>query len=1145
MKISHAWVGTIIWLAWVWTAQAAVFFVDVNNPNPALPYATWDTAATDIQSAIDTASDGDMIWVNDGVYQTGGRVVYGSLTNRVAINKAVTVQSVNGPAVTMILGANPNGDSAVRCVYMTNNSALAGFTLTGGATRTNGLQLQERCGGGVWCENNAGIVISNCVISGNMAESYGGGAYNGILADSLILSNTLVGKLWEYCYGGGAYQSGLINCTIRGNSIPFQSGIGYGGGLANATATNCIIIFNSCEVFSASGGGSYGGTLSGCAVIGNSCNRLNRYEGYGGGVYKGTLTKCTIAGNYAFLGGGTYLGSESNCINYFNQSPNGYQENYATNAYNGSSSYCCVWPLTGSHGISTNPLLADVFHLCTNSPCLAAGSVVWTTNSTDIDGDAWAKPPSIGCDEPNLTNLIGEINPLIQSSDTAHPSGYPVDFFALTTGKLYGSKWDFGDGTSATNMGIISHAWSAPGDYVVTLTAYNNTYPAGQTATTPIHIYIPTFQYVTLSNIQAVAPYVTWQTAAPTIESALSVAYSNSIITVSNGIYIPVSQNAPDWVATGLVISNNVTLQSLNGPSVTKISANNNYRDVYLGGRSTLTGFLVTKGSGTCGGVYCASTNALIMNCEIGTNTGYGVYSGTLSNCFVARNTSGGTYMSVLNSCVLSNNTGGAIGGWLTNCLIVANSNKFGGGIYGSATTPVIANNCIISSNRANSSGGGAYAETSDNTNFCILNNCLLSSNSAGAGGGAYFAILNNCTVISNTAASFGGGANGGILTNCILIGNQAAQGGAVGSPNYYSSQKGVLFNCTLIGNTASFNSGGAYYASLNNCRIIGNVSSTAGGANNCNLTNCLITANVSHNSGGGASYCQLVNCIISSNLATQTSATVGGGTWNCPDVINCLLVGNIATNGGGDYGSSLFNCTIVNNSAISGGGVYNSHPTNCIIYYNTGGDFYAGSTYYSPAFCCLPQTTNSLGNLTNAPLFADPINGDWHLSASSPCINAGDNFYVVSATDLDGNPRLQGGTVDLGAYEYQTPSSLLSYAWAQQYGLPTDGSADNLDLNGTGWPNWQKSLAGLNPTNPASMLAMQPPAATNSSGGITLTWSSVNSRMYYLQRATDLTVQPAFSMVQTNIAGQAGTTSFTDASATGAGPYYYRVGVQ
>jgi len=61
------------------------------------------------------------------LYQTQGRVVDGT-TNRVAVNKPVTVQSVNGAAATLI-----QGDHVMRCVYLTNGAALAGFTLADGA----------------------------------------------------------------------------------------------------------------------------------------------------------------------------------------------------------------------------------------------------------------------------------------------------------------------------------------------------------------------------------------------------------------------------------------------------------------------------------------------------------------------------------------------------------------------------------------------------------------------------------------------------------------------------------------------------------------------------------------------------------------------------------------------------------------------------------------------------------------------------------------------------------------------------------------------------------------------------------------------------------------------------------------------------
>src|SRR5262245_48251107 len=86
-------------------AVAATRYVDLNSPNPMLPYTNWATASTNIQDAIEAADVGDEILVTNGVYRTGGTIASsGLLTNRIGLTKAVSVRSVNGASTTIIEG---------------------------------------------------------------------------------------------------------------------------------------------------------------------------------------------------------------------------------------------------------------------------------------------------------------------------------------------------------------------------------------------------------------------------------------------------------------------------------------------------------------------------------------------------------------------------------------------------------------------------------------------------------------------------------------------------------------------------------------------------------------------------------------------------------------------------------------------------------------------------------------------------------------------------------------------------------------------------------------------------------------------------------------------------------------------------------
>jgi len=59
-------------------------------------------------------------------------------------------------------------------------------------------------------------------------------------------------------------------------------------------------------------------------------------------------------------------------------------------------------------------------------------------------------------------------------------------------------------------------------------------------------------------------------------------------------------------------------------------------------------------------------------------------------------------------------------------------------------------------------------------------------------------------------------------------------------------------------------------------------------------------------------------------------------------------------------------------------------------------------------------------GNIDAEPLFVNSIGGDYHLLEESPCIDAGDPTSVAAPdeTDIDGEPRISGAEIDMGADE-------------------------------------------------------------------------------------------------------------------------------
>jgi len=666
--------------------QLVIHCVNINGASPTPPYLTWSTAATNIQDAITASAVGDIVLVTNGLYATGGVSMDGVITNRVSINKAILVESVNGPNTTAIQGAwdpnSTNGPGAIRCVWMTTNSILGGFTVYGGATRAYATGGQAVYGGGVWGPktnlNSAAspaCTVANCIIMSNAASYLGGGAYEANLNYCTIATNAAIGNGTQGGAGGGAAACNLKNCFVTANTASGSS-FSEGGGMNNCNSRNCAVNKNSSTV---SGGGAYQGTLTNCSVNGNFIANIN--GGTGGGVANCTLVNCIVYAN------------QDNSLSYSSNS----------NSTGCTFSFSCTTPAaSGTGNITSDPLLlGDGIHLSSASPCIGAGSSA-AVSGADIDGQSWNSPPSMGCDEwqpppiiavqpnyaigPSTDGLTGSVVVAGQA---------PFSFFWTQNGSPIQDNGHYSNSSTA-NLTINNFGPADAGTYQVVVT---NSYGSATSAVVQVVIHA-----VNVAGPNPTSPYSTWATAATNIQDAINAALPGDFVLVTNGLYTTGGTVITGNLTNRVAITKPVTVTSVNGYAATIIqgawdpvstTGPDAVRCVYLSSGSVLNGFTLQNGatlasdgspdaSDSGGGIYCATTNGVASDCFLSNNFaifGGGIANGTLDNSVVVNNQAnqgGGAYDATLNNCTVEINYavfngGGTYGANVRNSIVVEN----------------------------------------------------------------------------------------------------------------------------------------------------------------------------------------------------------------------------------------------------------------------------------------------------------------------------------------------------------------------------------------------------------------------------------------------------------------------------------------
>jgi parallel beta-helix repeat protein len=348
---------------------------------------------------------------------------------------------------------------------------------------------------------------------------------------------------------------------------------------------------------------------------------------------------------------------------------------------------------------------------------------------------------------------------------------------------------------------------------------------------------------------------------------------------------------------------------------------------------------------------------------------------------------------------------------------ILTNSTFFNGGIYLQNSSPTISNN-ILTHNNCWSIRVYLSAPLIQENEISATQNSQATCNGGGGGGqgieligipdesgptgtGSSALILRN-TIEDNVEADGDVGGSGGagiiveggtpVMMNNIIRNNATI--GGFGGGIYMQSGSGVAIVQNLIyGNSAGCGGGGLAVDGLPDPRT--------------NIT-VLVANNTIYN-----------NQVL--GIQGNTACALISQIYPYPDLYGygsptALFINNIVS---GSTSDPAVNCNSLGTPSESDQATFQNN-----LLYNAGGPFFG-------SYCI--DVSGEDNNIAADPQFVNTAKEDFHLQATSPAIDHGQNAVfqtfenltgMAFATDLDGNPRIQnpkgnGCITDMGAYEY------------------------------------------------------------------------------------------------------------------------------